>query len=153
MDGKKNMLKRYTRQNGTKPYPPLQKPSTVPQDAPEAVQKPVVDELPKLVKRLKAYRAVERFKSGESTDRFRIIDADGNIDFYSYNHLVEGSYRDEVFTLVMSTRSYVFTGRNLDQLIDLVAENKVRALYAFIDGEHEPVTDPGAVVIEGIARE
>jgi hypothetical protein len=67
--------------------------------------------------------------------------------------LLEGSYRDGVLTLSFSARSYAFTGRNLDQIIDQITENKARALCAFIEGVHEQPRDAGEIVIEGIARE
>ncbi len=139
-------LERYSRSKT--PYPPLQRP--VPPVVADGEHKP---ELPQLVKQLRSYKAVVKFLSNENTDRFRIIDAAGNIDFYSYNHLIEGSYRDGQLTLVTSSRSFVLSGRNLDQVIDQLTEQKVKALCAFAEGLHEPVSDPKEVFIEGIARE
>jgi len=119
----------------------------------EKVKKRPTDEALELVKSSKDYKAIVQFKAGEKSDRFRVIDAAGNIDLYNYNHLLESSYRNGMLTLITSTRSFVFSGRNLALVIDLLADQKVKSLCAFKEGAYQPMEDVQAIFIEGVSRE
>ena len=131
MEDKKDALEKYKSS-----YPPLEK-----------------KEIPKLVKQLKTYNAVARIKGSEKTDRFRIYDAEGNFDFYSYSHLIEGSFRNGILTLNTTTRSFALSGKNLDQVAELFSDRKVKALYQFNPAIHQPPAEPKEIIIEKIERE
>lgn len=135
MSDKTTSFDQYARQ-GT-PYPPLEKEK----------------ELPQLIEKRKPYKAVERFKSGEKDDRFRIIQANGDFDFYSFSHLIEGSYRSGNLLLSTTTRTFTLSGRNLDQIVDLIADRKAKAICVFDPAKHEPVTDLKEIFIEQILRD
>lgn len=115
--------------------------------------KPVKREVAEYLSKKEGYRAIERFKTGDKvTERFRIVDKDGNFDAYSYTHLTEITYRSGLLTLTTTRRNFVISGKNLQEIADLLCERKVRAIYEFNPSTYEEPEDEKATIIEMIER-
>lgn len=124
MEDKKDNLSKY----GGKVYPPLEKTP------------------PQLIKEKSEYHAFEEYKSRKSS-RFRIVDADGKSYGYSYAHLIDWVF-DPPTLLVITTSSRIFTikGKNLGRIEQLLMEDKIKELCAFIDKKHKPPAVNKAII-------
>ena len=99
-----------------------------------------------------SYAAIETYKGSAKGTLFRIVDAKGNFDFYSFTHIVEGSYRDDMLTLTTTSRVFVLSGKNLAHIAEQISERKLKALYEFNTEKHVKPDDENAVFIESITR-
>lgn len=109
-------------------------------------------ELPKLVEKVENYEAFIKAKGMERVEALRLEYGQGNFDFFHYNHLLEGSYQDNVMTLTTSSRIYAITGQNLDQMAELLTDRKIKILREFDPAQHEMPANKKAVIIEKIER-
>lgn len=133
MSDKEDTLGKYSR----KPYPPLRR----------------IEQTPQLVKSDEPYQAVVKSKGTERTIGFKIYNKEKDFDFYSYPHLLEVSFRNGDLILTMTTRTFTLSGRNLDQIADLLGERKAKAIYEFDPNVYEQPAEEGAAIIESIERE
>lgn len=109
--------------------------------------------LPETVPKKKPYKAVTDFVGNEKKERFRLIQKDGTLSFYSYGHILEGTLKGDILTLTMTSRNFLITGKNLLGIVDALSNRKVKSLQAFNAATHLPVTDTRAVFIESIELE
>ena len=130
MSDKKDSLGSYLEKP---PYPPLQK-----------------REIPKLVPEKKIYKAIIGFGAGEKPERFRVVASDGSFHFFSFSHLLEGSLKDDLLTLSLTTRIFQISGRNLVKVVDALSNRKAKAICTFNEKIHAPVADKNLAFIEKI---
>lgn len=100
---------------------------------------------------LKAYPGAETSKGAQKGSTLRLVDKKGDFDMHPYGHVIECSFRDGLFTIVTTSRSYVVSGRNLGKIADLIDERKLKALHEYDPGKHQK-PEESAVVIEEITR-
>jgi hypothetical protein len=110
-------------------------------------------ELPHTVPKKTPYKAVISFRAGEKQERFRIIQKSGELDFYGYSHILEGSLKGDLLTLSMTSRTFLISGKNLVGIIDALSDRKAKALQAFNPDIHLAISDPQEIIIESIERE
>jgi hypothetical protein len=106
-----------------------------------------VQNIPTLVKSKKAYKP---FSQSNKPEQIKFYDNQGGFDFCNASHVIGGSFRKRILTIITSTQIYILTGKNLKQLAELIADKKVNALYEFNPDTHEIPTDENAVIIEKI---
>lgn len=114
---------------------------------------PSKKELPQLVPDKKLYKAIVGFGAGEKQERFRLVQANGDLSFYSYSHILEGTLKGDILTLSMTSRSFLISGKNLVGIVDAFSNRKVKTLQVFGVDVHLPVADSKAVIIDSIEAE
>lgn len=114
---------------------------------------PPKKEIPQLVPAKKPYKAVIGFNAGEKQERFRLVQANGDLSFYSYSHILEGKLKGDIMTLSTTSRSFLISGKNLIGIVDALSNRKVKSLQAFNAETHLPETNSKAVIIESIDEE
>jgi len=98
---------------------------------------PPLEELPKLVKEQKDYKAIEEYKRGKFS-RFKIIDATGESYGCSYSHLVEWVYTPpSLISITLSTRIFTIEGQRISEIDRLLVEEKVKELHVFNETKHK----------------
>lgn len=114
---------------------------------------PPKKEIPQLVPAKKPYKGVIGFGAGEKQERFRLVQANGDLSFYSYSHILEGTLKGDLLTLSTTSRSFLISGKNLVLIVDALSNRKVKALQVFSAETHLPVADAKALIIESIDAE
>lgn len=102
-------------------------------------------------KLLKAYQGAETYKGSQKGTMFRIVDAKGEFEMYPYGHIINCSFRNDLFTIAITSASYIMSGQNLHKIADLIEERKLRALHQHNQERHQN-PEKGAIVIEDITK-
>ena len=100
---------------------------------------------------LKNYPGAETYKGSNRGTTLRLIDRKGEFDLHPHGHVIECSFRNGLFTIVTTSRSYILSGRNLAKIADLIDERKLKALHEYNPERHQKPED-SAIVVEEITR-
>lgn len=114
---------------------------------------PKMETKPELVKSDKPYVAVVQPKTGESKGQFRIYDKEGGYDFFSYTHILAGSFKKGIIALTTSTQIFTITGKNLEIVARLISDKKAGAIYEFNAEIHKLPEEEDRAIIERIQRD